>query len=224
MGVPVLQNINWDPSAPLSMQTNSVHTDRHIYTALYAGKLTHTDVFIHSYTHGDTHTCCSQSWDRCDCSDNRNWATSGLTVRYVDVSRECSPSVPQMCLSLHPHRLKTLHQCVACVRDGAMLWSVFFQFSTWSKDCIPYTHLTAKVWHLNWVKRRDNFLVWWSAKGGGKENKTWCHNTTFHNAFTTHRMTESDKIYVWPSLRQLPFICNEDGNADGWEESVWLQW
>lgn len=109
MGVPVLQNINWDPSAPLSMQTNSVHTDRHIYTASYAGKLTHTDVFIHSYTHGDTHTCCSQSWDRCDCSDNRNWATSGLTVRYVDVSRECSPLVPQMHHSLH---LKTAKDAV----------------------------------------------------------------------------------------------------------------
>lgn len=32
------------------MQTNSVHTDRHMYTATYAGKLTHTDIFIHTET------------------------------------------------------------------------------------------------------------------------------------------------------------------------------
>ncbi len=113
MRVPVLQNINSDPSAPVRMQTNSVHTDRHVYTATCAGKPTHTDIFMQSYTHGDTHTHSSQSRDRCDCSDNRNRTTSGLTVRYV--SRECSPLYRKhIALSAHKGQRRS-SQCVMYV-------------------------------------------------------------------------------------------------------------
>lgn len=81
MRVPELQNINSNPSARAKMQTNSLHTATHMGPYLYSRR--------HPHTHW------TQSQDRCDHSDGRNWATSGLTVRYVDVSRGCSPLHPE---------------------------------------------------------------------------------------------------------------------------------
>lgn len=107
MRVPVLQNINWDPSAPAGMQTNSAHTGRHIYTATWAGKVTHTDIFRHSYTHEDTRR-----------SDRR---------AETDVPALTTETEPHLGLQLGmwmfptraplytPNTLQMLHQCVVHV-------------------------------------------------------------------------------------------------------------
>lgn len=161
MGVPVLQNINWDPSAPLSMQTNSVHTDRCIYTASYAGKLTHTGVFIHSYTHWDIHTCCSQSWDTCDCSDNRSWATSGLTVRCVDCFPGAAPP------STHTGWRRCTQCCCTCAWWCHALISFLSPLNPVKAPHWPSTH---QRWHLSWLNRRHNSGVW-CQRMMGTENK-----------------------------------------------------
>lgn len=149
MRVPVLQNINWDPSAPEGMHTNSVHTDRHIYTAAYAGKDRHADVFRHSYTHGDTHTQWSQSRDRCDCSDHRNRTTSGLTVRYVAVSLRCTPLYPKHTADASPAWRVCVCRCDAL--------SISFQFAAW-KCYIPHTH-THTPDHKVWLTKKRPLLT-----------------------------------------------------------------
>lgn len=161
MRVPVLQNINSDPSAPVRMQTNSVHTDGHVYTATYAGKPTHTGIFIQSYTHGDTHTHSSQSRDRCDCSDNRNRTTSGLTVRYVDVSRECSPLYPKhIALSTHTGQRRNANVWCMCARTGvgAVLYQFSFNSQPGQSVHIPHTHTSPRSCESD-RQRRDPFSL-----------------------------------------------------------------
>lgn len=162
----MLQNINWDPSAPVRMQTNSIYTDGGIYTATYAGKLTHTDIFIHSYTQGDTHIHWWQGPDRCDCSDNRNRATSGLTVIYI--CRYIPGVVPGNTLTVllfPPTKTKdTAPMCCMCV--NVLVGTMLSQFSSSSRPGQSVTFLTAKL--RVWPKRRDPFSLLLAAKREGK--------------------------------------------------------
>lgn len=205
MRVPVLQNINWDPSAPAWMQTNSVHTDRHIYKATCAGKVTHTDVFRHSYTHEDTRTQWSQSRDRCDCSDHRNRTTSGLTVKVCGCFPHVRPSIPQ-----------TYCRCftsVLCMCVAATLCQFSSTFS--ARKVLQYAHAPhRKVWPTKNATPSRFFGGEMRIKHGGV--------TQPFISLTTPTMTERAKMKVRPRLRQLSSLyVMRMGNADAWQE--WVQ-